>query len=174
MLTSSGRPHRGGSSSVQCRRGRGKRTSQPHTPGTACPVLCFASLDLVPRGGPLRNPEKLADSASVHCCSLCPSISGGSLLLLRPSLLSRQPEGKGAPGSPPLPCVGAFFSPQEPVILGTDGPEAVGDRKCSGCSCRDKSRDKLLFQAHLFVERTTNGNNEKHWALGVLTTGVLN
>lgn len=32
----------------------------------------------------------------------------------------------------------------------------------------------MLFQAHLFGVRTTGGNDGKHWALGVLTAGVLN
>lgn len=91
---------------------RGKRKGRLHTPGTACPVLrttchCSASLDLSPCGGPLRNPENSADSASVRCCSFRPILrsseppaltaaavpSGGALLGLGARVCSIAPCG---------------------------------------------------------------------------------
>lgn len=155
-------PFSGRPTMEECRRGRGKRTSQLHTPGTTGPVLrtarlCFASLDLVPRGGPLRNPEKPADAArtrlvvtAAHCVrpSLVALCSCSDPLPARPAA-RRALSGKRLLG--PLHCPSGEHSlAREPVILGTGGPEAVGDRKCGGCSSSDKSRDKIAFPGTSF------------------------
>lgn len=107
----------------------GRRSGQLHTPGTACPVLrtaghSFASPDLVPPGGPLRNPEKFADSVFAVARSL---VSGSSLLLLSPfPPLSTPLFLRENPVDLPLrvgsyPVVVAFLGPRELAINGDRG-----------------------------------------------------
>lgn len=139
-------------------RGRREERKQVHTPDVTCPVLrttrhCFASLDLVPRAGPPRNPEKFADVASVRCCSVSSRL-GNAFLLLTPSssLLGGQPRSRPeepwwAWGSWLLHCLSGELP--YPLRAGCYGVKAQ-KQFVTGNAVIHFSGTKLLFWAHFF------------------------